>query len=64
MERVRKGSNLPKKKWGSPSIQQKFRRSSDRKGHQLYILLSFDPVRALEIGSLRTYYGNAEDNVD
>ena len=49
MERVRKGSNLPKKKWGSPSIQQKFRRSSDRKGHQLYILLSFDPVRALEI---------------
>ena len=24
MERIRKGSDLPKKKWGSPSIQQKY----------------------------------------
>ena len=24
MERVRKGSDLPKKKWGSPSFQQKY----------------------------------------
>ena len=24
MERIRKGSDLPKKNWGSPSIQQKY----------------------------------------
>ena len=24
LERIKKGSDLPKKKWGSPSIQQKY----------------------------------------
>ena len=31
MERIRKGSDLPEKKWGSPSIQQKYSRV--RTGH-------------------------------
>ena len=39
MERITKGSDLPKKKLGSQSIQQNIRRSSYRKGHQLHILV-------------------------
>ncbi len=46
MERIRKGSDLPKKK---VMIQQKYSQIKLRKGNQLYILLSFDSVRALEI---------------
>ena len=49
MERIRKGSDLPKNNWGSPRIQQKCSNTKLTKGHQLYILLSFDLVRALEI---------------
>ena len=49
MERIRKGSDLPKKKWGHQASNKNIRRSSYRKGHQRYILLSFDSVRALEI---------------
>ena len=50
MEGIRKGSDLPKKKIGGHRASNKnIRRSSYRKGHQLYILLSFDSVRALEI---------------
>ena len=52
MERIRKGSDLPKKSGGHRASNKniKFRsRSSYRKGHQLYILMSFDSVRALEI---------------
>ena len=30
MERIRKGSDLPKKKWGSPSIQQKYKKAVKR----------------------------------
>ena len=40
MKRVRKGSDLPKQKWGSPSIQQKYSHTKLRKGHPLYVLLS------------------------
>ena len=39
MERFTKGGDLPKKKLGLPTIQQNIRRSSYRKGHQLYILI-------------------------
>ena len=35
MERVRKGSDLPKKKWGSPSIQQKY---SHQRSSALYFV--------------------------
>ena len=49
MERIRKGSDLPKKKWGHRVSNKNILRSSYRKGHQLYILLSFDSVHALEI---------------
>ena len=49
MERIRKGSDLPKKKWGYRTSNKNIRRSSYRKGHQLYIFLSFDSMRALEI---------------
>ena len=53
MERIRKGSDLPKKKSGGQRASNKNSRgSSYRKGHQLYILLSFDSVRALEIHDL------------
>ena len=43
MERIRKGSG------GHRASNKNIRRSSYRKGHQLYILLSFDSVRAIEI---------------
>ena len=49
MERIRKGSDLPKKSGGHRASNKDIRRSSYRKVHQLYILLSFDSVRALEI---------------
>ena len=50
MERIRKGSDLPKKSGGHRASNKNIRRLSYRKGHQLYnILLSFDSVRALEI---------------
>ena len=49
MERIRKGSDLPKKSGGHRASNKNISRSSYRKGHQLYILLSFDLVRALEI---------------
>ena len=38
-----------KKSGGHRASNKNIRRSSYRKGHQLYILLSFDLVRALEI---------------
>ena len=38
-----------KKSWGHRASNKNIRRSSYRKGHQLFILLSFDSVRALEI---------------
>ena len=37
-----------KKSGGHRASNKNIRRSSYRKGHQLYILLSFDSVRALE----------------
>ena len=50
MERIRKGSDLPKKKWGSPSIQEKYSQVKlPQRSSALYILTSFDSVRALEI---------------
>ena len=49
MERIRKRSDLPKKSGGHRASNKNIRRSSYRKGHQLYVLLSFDSVRALEI---------------
>ena len=49
MKRIRKGSDLPNKSGGHRASNKNIRRSSYRKGHQLYILLSFDSVRALEI---------------
>ena len=49
MERIRKGSDLTKKSGGHRASNKNIRRSSYRKGHQLYILSSFDSVRALEI---------------
>ena len=49
MERTRKGSDLPKKSGGHRASNKNITRSSYRKGHQLYILLSFESVRALEI---------------
>ena len=49
MERIRKGSDLPKKKWGHRASNKNIGKPSYRKSHQLYILLSFDSVRALEI---------------
>ena len=50
-ERIRKGSDLPKKKWGSldRAANKNIRTKSYRKGHHLYILLCFDSARALEI---------------
>ena len=41
MERIRKGSDMPEKKWGSPSIQQKYSHTKLTQSHQLYILLDF-----------------------
>ena len=38
-----------KKSGGHQASNKNIRRSSYRKGHQLYILLSFDSVRALEV---------------
>ena len=51
MERIRKESHLPKKKnsCGHWASNKDIRTPSLRKDLQLYILLSFDPVRALEI---------------
>ena len=49
MERIRKGSDLLKKSRGHRVANKNIRRSSYRKDHQLYILLSFDSVLALEI---------------
>ena len=49
MERIRIGSDLPKKSGGQRASNKNIRRSSYHKGHQLYISLSFDSVRALEI---------------
>ena len=49
MERIRKGSDLPKKSGGHRASNKNIRGSSYRKGHQLYILSSFDSVGALEI---------------
>ena len=48
MERIRKGSDLPKKSGGHRASNKNIRRSSYSKVHQFYIL-SFDSVRALEI---------------
>ena len=48
MERITKGSDLPKKSGGHRASNKNSGRSSYRKGHELYILLSFDSVRALE----------------
>ena len=48
MERIRKGSDLPKKKWRSPSIQQKYsqikllQRSSGSSGHEGSLFAFFD----------------------
>ena len=41
--------NCRKKSEGHRASNKNIRRSSHRKGHQLYILLSFDSVRAREI---------------
>ena len=49
MERIRKESDLPRKSGGHRASNKNIRTSSYRKGHQLYILLSFNSVRALEI---------------
>ena len=49
MERIRKGSDLPKKSGAHRASNKNIRRSSYRKCHQLYILLSFDSARTLEI---------------
>ena len=49
MERITKGSDLPKKSVSHRASKTNSSRSGYRKGHQLYILLSFDLVRALEI---------------
>ena len=49
MERIRKGSDLPKISGGHRASNKNISRSSYRKGHQLYILLRFDLVCALEI---------------
>ena len=46
MEIIRKGSDLPKKSGGYQASNKNIRKSSYRKSHQLYILLSFDSVRA------------------
>ena len=40
---------MPKKGGGHRACNKNIRISSYRKGHQLYILLSFDSVRALGI---------------
>ena len=53
MERIRKGGDLPKKSGGHRASNKNIRRSSYSKSHQLYILLSFDLVRALEIRHVR-----------
>ena len=42
MERIIKGSDLPKKSGGHRVSNKNIRRSSYRKGRQHYILLSFD----------------------
>ena len=49
LEGIRKGSDLPKKSGGHRASNKNIRRSSYRKVHQLYFLLSFDSVRTLEI---------------
>ena len=49
MEKVKKGSDLPKKSEGHQASNKNICRLSYRIGHQLYILLSFDSVCALEI---------------
>ena len=54
MERIRKGSDLSKKSGGHRAFNKDIRRLSYGKGHQLYILLSFDSVRALEMHDVRT----------
>ena len=46
---MRKESDLPKKIGGHRASNNNIRRSSYRKGHQLYILSSFDLVHALEV---------------
>ena len=48
MERSEKEVIRGKKNGGHSASNKNVRRSSYRKGHQLYILLSFDSVRALE----------------
>ena len=49
MERIRKVSDLPKKKWGSPSIQQKYSQIKLRQRSSALYFVEFDLVRALEI---------------
>ena len=49
MERIRKGSDLPKKSGGHRASNKNYSQIKLPKGHQLYVLLSFDSVRALEI---------------
>ena len=39
MERIRKGSDMPEKKWGSPNIQQKiFAHQANTKSSALYFV--------------------------
>ena len=49
MERVRKGSDLPKKKWGSPNIQQKYPHTKlTQRSSALCFVEFFESVRAFE----------------
>ena len=50
MERIRKGSDLPEKKWGSPSIQQKYSHIKlTQRSSALYFVEFRLDARALEI---------------
>ena len=53
MEESQKEVICRKKSGGHWESNKNIRRSSYRKGHQLYILLSFDSVRVLEIHDTR-----------
>ena len=48
MERLRKGSDLPKKSGSHRASNKNIRTPSQRKGHKLYILLTFYSERTLE----------------
>ena len=57
MERITKESDLPKKKWGSPSIQQKYSHTKlTKRSSALYYLvhaLENDVARACIMNSVR-----------